>query len=410
MPRLENWLSSLSRQRGTSRWSNHDPEGHLVAKGTEELKRTALFEHHRALGAKIVPFAGWEMPVQYEGILAEHRRVRNQAGLFDLGHMGQVDVTGPDALEFLQYTTTSDVGNLAPGGAKYGLLPNDSGGVVDDIIVYRYPKGETGYMVVVNASNTDKDVAWWEELRERRSDLDVDLRDVSRDIGMIAIQGPLAAAIVRKLTDEPIDDISNFSWRNAVVAGLDVKMARTGYTGEDGFEFYASQADTPTLWDALLDAGKDEGIGAIGLGARDTLRLEARMPLYGQELGDDISPYEAGLGWAVSLNKGDFVGRQSMESVKAASAPRRTVGFATTERSATPRSHCAVHVDGREIGHVTSGTYSPSLDRNIGLALIERDYAGIDKPLQIIVRDKAVNAVQIRTPFYKRDDKAQRST
>lgn len=373
--------------------------------GTEGLKRTALFSSHHDLGAKIVPFAGWEMPVQYEGILAEHKRVRTRAGLFDLGHMGQVDVTGPDALEFLQYTTTNDVATLGAGDAKYGLLPNDDGGVVDDIIVYRYPAGEKGYMVVVNASNTDKDVAWWAELRERRRDLDVVVRDISLEVGMIAIQGPLAARIVGEITDEPIDDIPYFSWRNAVVAGLEVKMARTGYTGEDGFEFYASQADTVRLWTALLDAGKDDGIGPIGLGARDTLRLEARMPLYGQELGDDISPYEAGLGWAVSLKKGDFVGKGPMESVKAAGAPRRTVGFATTERSASPRSHCAVHVDGHEIGHVTSGTFSPSLGQNIGLALIEREHAGIDRPLQIIVRDKAVNAVQIKIPFYKRDDK-----
>lgn len=372
---------------------------------TEGLKRTALYERHRALGAKLVPFAGWEMPVQYEGILGEHKRVRSKAGLFDLGHMGQVVVTGPDALEFLQYTTTNDVETLAPGDAKYGLLPNDDGGVVDDIIVYRNPVGEEGYMVVVNASNTDKDVTWWKELQERRSDLDVDIRDISLDIGMIAIQGPHAAKIVSSMTDEPIEQIPYFSWRNAVVAKLRVKMARTGYTGEDGFEFYASQDDTAALWDALLAAGKDDGIGPIGLGARDTLRLEARMPLYGQELDEDISPFEAGLGWAVSLKKGDFVGKQSMESVKAAGAPRRTVGFKTTERSASPRTHCAVYHDGREIGHVTSGTFSPSLGKNVGLALIDREYAGIDKPFQIIVRDKAVNAVQIKTPFYKRDDK-----
>ncbi len=371
----------------------------------DELKRTALYEHHMALGAKVVPFAGWEMPVQYEGILAEHKRVRTQAGLFDLGHMGQVDITGPDALEFLQYTTTNDVASLAPGDAKYGLLPNDNGGVVDDIIVYRYPEGEEGYMVVVNASNTDKDVSWWKELRGRRSDLDVAIRDISPEIGMIAIQGPLAGQIVAKLTDEPIDEIPYFSWRDAVVSGISVKMARTGYTGEDGFEFYANQSDTVRLWDALLDGGKDAGLGPIGLGARDTLRLEARMPLYGQELGDDISPYEAGMGWAVSLKKGDFVGRQVMEAVKAHGAPRRTVGFVTTERSASPRSHCAVQLAGREIGHVTSGTYSPSLGQNIGLALIGREYAGIDQPLQIMVRDKAVNAVQVKTPFYKRDDK-----
>lgn len=378
------------------------PEDDVASTETGQLKRTALYEQHKALGAKIIPFAGWEMPVQYEGILAEHKRVRSKAGLFDLGHMGQVEVTGPDALPFLQYTTTNDVSSLEPGDAKYGLLPNDDGGVVDDIIVYRNPAGGTGYMVVVNAANTDKDVAWWEELRERRSDLDVTLRNISQEIGMIAIQGPLASEIVRKITDEDIQGIPYFSWRNAVVAGVPAKMARTGYTGEDGFEFYADQGDTVAIWTALLETGRDQEIAPIGLGARDTLRLEARMPLYGQELGDDISPYEAGLGWAVSLKKGDFVGKQSMEAVKAAGALRKTVGFVTTERSASPRSQCAVHVDGRKIGYVTSGTYSPTRGQNIGLALIERGYAGVDKPLQIIVREKTVNAVQVKTPFYKR--------
>jgi len=375
----------------------------LTDSATGQLKRTALFEQHEALGAKIVPFAGWEMPVQYEGILAEHKRVRSGVGLFDLGHMGQVEVTGPDALEFLQYTTTNDISGLAPGDAKYGLLPNDNGGVVDDIIVYRSPEGEPGYMVVVNAANTDKDVAWWEELRQRRLDLDVNLDDISHKLGMIAIQGPLASQVVGKITDERIDDIPYFSWKNAEVAGVNAKIARTGYTGEDGFEFYATQDDTVAIWSALLTAGQEEGIAPIGLGARDTLRLEAGMPLYGQELGDDISPYEAGLGWAVSLKKGEFVGKEQMQSVKSAGAPRRTVGFMTTERSASPRSHCAVQLDGREIGYVTSGTFAPSLGQNIGLALIDREYAGIDKPLQIIVRDKAVNAVQVKTPFYKRE-------
>ena len=375
----------------------------MTDSATGQLKRTALFEQHEALGAKIVPFAGWEMPVQYEGILAEHKRVRSGVGLFDLGHMGQVEVTGPDALEFLQYTTTNDISGLAPGDAKYGLLPNDNGGVVDDIIVYRCPEGEPGYMVVVNAANTDKDVAWWEELRQRRLDLDVNLDDISHKLGMIAIQGPLASQVVGKITDERIDDIPYFSWKNAEVAGVNAKIARTGYTGEDGFEFYATQDDTVAIWSALLTAGQEEGIAPIGLGARDTLRLEARMPLYGQELGDDISPYEAGLGWAVSLKKGEFVGKEQMQSVKSAGAPRRTVGFMTTERSASPRSHCAVQLDGREIGYVTSGTFAPSLGQNIGLALIDREYAGIDKPLQIIVRDKAVNAVQVKTPFYKRE-------
>ncbi len=367
------------------------------------LKQTALLDRHKALGARIVPFAGWEMPVQYEGILAEHKAVRTRAGLFDLGHMGQVSVTGPDALAFLQFTTTNDVSTLAPGEAKYGLLPNETGGVVDDIIVYRMPEGQDGYMVCVNASNTDKDVAWWLELRARRSDLDLTLRDVSPELGMIAIQGPLAESIVKKVTEAPVESIDYFSWKDGVVDGVEAKIARTGYTGEDGFEFYADNDEIGRIWDALLDAGAEDGIAPIGLGARDTLRLEARMPLYGQELDDDISPYEAGLGWAVSLTKGDFIGREPMEQVKSEGPKRRTVGFTTLGRSSAPRSHCAVEVDGREVGFVTSGSYSPTLEQNIGLALVEREVAGVGKPLQIIVRDKPVEAVQVKTPFYKRE-------
>ncbi|MBA2467986.1 MAG: glycine cleavage system aminomethyltransferase GcvT [Chloroflexia bacterium] len=378
-------------------------KGEGVEDQDESLKQTALLDRHKALGARIVPFAGWEMPVQYEGILAEHRAVRSVAGLFDLGHMGQVEISGPDALDFLQYTTTNDVGTLEPGEAKYGLLPNERGGVVDDIIVYRNPEGQDGYMVCVNASNTDKDVAWWRELRDRRSDLDVTVRDISPELGMIAIQGPTAVTIVKRVTDAPVDDIEPFSWRIGTIAGVEIRIARTGYTGEDGFEFYASNDQIGQIWDALMEAGTDLGIQPIGLGARDTLRLEARMPLYGQELDDDISPYEAGLGWAVSLTKGDFVGRDEMEKLKSEGPKRRTVGFTTVGRTGAPRSHCPVALDGEEIGVVTSGTYSPTLEKNIGLALIEREYAGVGKPLQIIVRGKPVEAVQVKTPFYKRD-------
>jgi len=366
------------------------------------LKQTALLDRHKALGARIVPFAGWEMPVQYEGILAEHKAVRTAAGLFDLGHMGQVTVEGPDALPFLQYTTTNDVGTLGPGEAKYGLLPNERGGVVDDIIVYRNPEGHDGYMVCVNAANVDRDVAWWQELRERRSDLDVTVRDVSPELGMIAIQGPRAEAIVARVTDAPVQDIDFFSWREAVIAGVEARIARTGYTGEDGFEFYAPNEQIGEIWDALMEAGESDGLAPIGLGARDTLRLEARMPLYGQELADDISPYEAGLGWAVSLDKGDFVGREAMATVKAEGPKRRTVGFTTIGRTGAPRSHNPVAIDGQEIGVVTSGTFSPTLGQNIGLALIDRTYAGVGKPLQVVVRGKPVDAVQVKTPFYKR--------
>lgn len=352
----------------------------------------------------MVSFAGWNMPIQYTGILAEHRAVRTAAGLFDLGHMGQVSFAGPDALAFLQWTTTNDVSALEPGKAHYALLPNETGGVVDDIIVYRQPEGQDGYMVVVNASNRERDVAWWEELRSRRDDFDVGIQDISNELGMLAIQGPVAETITSRTVDIDLSGIDNFSWRRADVAGVSTMIARTGYTGEDGFEFYAANEDIGIIWDALLKAGEQDGLVPVGLGARDTLRLEARMPLYGQELGDDISPYEAGLGWAVKLDAKEFVGREPMAQVKAAKPPRKAVGFTTVGRTAAPRSHCPVIVDGKDVGYVTSGAFSPTLQKNVGLALISREFAGVGKSLQIDVRGKLIDAEQVKTPFYKRDD------
>ncbi len=366
-------------------------------------RRTALYQNHLDLGARMVSFAGWEMPIQYTGILAEHRAVRSAAGLFDLGHMGQVEFTGPDAASFLQWTTTNDITTLEPGKAQYSLLPNEQGGAVDDIIVYRRPEGEAGYFVVVNAANHERDVAWWQELRSRRSDLDVTIRDLSDRLGMIAIQGPNAERITAKVTDADLESIEYFSWAHATVAGVDAMVARTGYTGEDGFEFYASNDDIVTIWEALLASGEQDGLIPVGLGARDTLRLEARMPLYGQELGDDISPYEAGVGWAVKLDAGDFVGHDRMAETRANKPRRRTVGFTTIGRSGAPRSHCRVMMDGHEIGYVTSGAFSPTLEKNVGLALIEREHAGVGKPLQIEIRGKLVDAEQVKTPFYKRE-------
>jgi len=369
----------------------------------ETLKRTALYDRHKQLGARLIPFAGWEMPVQYQGIIAEHNAVRNNAGLFDLGHMGEFLVTGPDALAFLQYTTTNDLSTLEPGQAKYTLLSNEQGGVIDDLIVYRNPEGEDGYTVVMNASNAERDVAWWNDVWSRREDFNVTLRDISADTGMVAIQGPTAAAITARVTDTDLTTVEEFTWVNAIVAGVPAKLARTGYTGEDGFEIYAENGRIGEIWDGLMDAGKEDGLVPVGLGARDTLRLEARMPLYGQELGDDISPYEAGLGWAVNLDKGDFIGREKMVEVKANKPANRTVGFKLVGRGGSPRTHYPVMVDGGEVGEVTSGAMSPTLGENIGLARIRREYAGVGKPLQIMIRNKPVEAIQVKTPFYKRE-------
>lgn len=369
---------------------------------TDDVKLTPLYDRHLALGARLIPFAGWMMPVQYKGIIHEHKVVREKAGLFDLGHMGQVEVDGADALAFLQYVATNDVSKLEPGQAQYALLTNENGGVVDDIIIYRPNEGE-GYFVCVNASNKDKDVAWMQQWAAARSDLDVSVTDISDQTGMIAIQGPDSERIMTPLVSTPIADLDYFSWIPNSIAGLPVRLARTGYTGEDGFEVYSSIDDIGVIWDAIYDAGQDYGLEAIGLGARDTLRLEARMPLYGNEMDDVISPLEAGLGWAVKLDKGDFIGRDALAAQKAAGVPRKTVGFVIEGRSAAPRSHYPLSVDGRDVGFVTSGAFSPTLDQNLGLGLVDADVAGIGKPIDVIIRDRAIPAKQVKTPFYKRE-------
>lgn len=350
----------------------------------------------------MVDFAGWYMPVQYTGIIDEHRAVRNAAGLFDLGHMGQVDVQGADALSFVQYVHSNDASILGPGDAQYGLLLYPDGGVVDDIIVYRRPSG-VGYFVVINASNIEKDVAWLTDRLADRPDLDVQMRNISDETGMIALQGPNAVAIVAGISSVDLAPMNYFSARETTIAGIPCMAGRTGYTGEDGWEFYCPIDRVGELWDAIMEAGQPHGIQPIGLGARDTLRLESRMPLYGNELGPDINPLEAGLGWAVKLDKGEFVGSDAIAAAKATKSGRRAVGFKMVERGGVPRSHYDVQVDGRVVGQVTSGTSSPTLGENIGLALIEREYAGVGKPLEIVIRGKPVAAEQVRTPFYKRD-------
>ena len=366
-----------------------------------EPKRTPLAQRNIDLGARMVDFAGWYMPVQYSGIIDEHNTVRNAAGLFDLGHMGQVDVAGPDALAFLQYVATNDVSVLAPSEAQYSMLLYPDGGVVDDIIIYRRPSG-VGFFVVINAANADKDMAWLHEQRAARADLDVTVTDISDETGMIALQGPQAAEIVAGLSSVDLSDQPYFSCRETTIAGISCLAGRTGYTGEDGWEFYCAIDRVGDLWDALLAAGGTYGLKPIGLGARDTLRLEARMPLYGNEISAEINPLDAGLRWVVKLNKGDFIGRDALARYREAGVKRSTVGFKMVERGGVPRSHYDVQVDGRDVGFVTSGTSSPTLGENIGLAVVEKDVAGTGKPLDIMIRGKAVRAEQVKLPFYKR--------
>jgi aminomethyltransferase len=369
---------------------------------TGELRQTALNAAHRRMGAKMVEFGGWDMPVRYSGDLEEHRGVRGAAGLFDLGHMGQVVISGPDALTYLQWLVTNDMATLSEGSSRYALLCQPDGGVIDDLFIYRLPER---WFVVVNAANRERDVAWMRERRAEHPEWDVTIDDVTDQTGMLALQGPQAEAILASLTPADLASLPYFDVVESTVLGVPTIIGRTGYTGEDGFELYFPIAESEKLWDGILAAGKPAGLLPIGLGARDTLRLEAKMALYGHELTEEINPLEAGLSWAVNFDKGDFIGRDALVRVRDEKPARRLVGFAMVERGGAPRAGYEVQVAGRTVGHVTSGTHSPTLGQSIGLALIERAAAGVGKPLDVIIRGKAVRAEQVKTPFYKRPGK-----
>jgi len=369
---------------------------------TGDLRQTALNAAHRRMGAKMVEFGGWDMPVRYSGDLEEHRAVRTAAGLFDLGHMGQVTVSGPDALPYLQWLVTNDMASLPAGTSRYALLCKPDGGVLDDLFIYRLPGR---WFVVVNASNRERDVAWMQERRAGHPEWDVMVADISGQTGMLALQGPRAEAILGRLTPADLTALPYFDAIEAPVLGVPTIIGRTGYTGEDGFELYFPIAESERLWDAILDAGRPDGLLPIGLGARDTLRLEAKMALYGHELTEAINPLEAGLGWAVNFDKGDFIGRAALLKVRDNKPVRRLVGFRMTERGGAPRAGYELQVAGATVGQVTSGTHSPTLGQSIGLALVDRAVAGVGKPLDVIIRGKPVHAEQVKTPFYKRPGK-----
>jgi len=371
---------------------------------TETAKRTPLYAEHQKLGARMIPFGGWDMPVQYTGIIEEHRAVRNAAGIFDLGHMGQARVSGPDAERFVQSVATNDLNRIPEGLAQYSILCRPSGGTVDDIFVYRLPNS---LFICLNASNTDKDIAWLQE-HQRASGMDATVEDVSDRYGMLAVQGPRAIGIAQRLTDTDLSALPRFGVVEATVNGAPTIVGRTGYTGEDGVELYPPIDRVVDLWRKLLAVGTPEGLAPIGLGARDTLRLEAKMALYGHELTEEINPLEAALSWAVAFDKDDFVGRDALLGVKEAGGPaRRLVGFKMIGRG-IPRADYPVAVNGETVGSVTSGGYAPTLDANIGLALVRRDVAGIGKPLDIIIRNQPVAAEQVRTPFYRRPEATEK--
>lgn len=356
------------------------------------MKKTPLYEKHCALGAQMIDFGGWMMPVQYSGILEEHEQVRRAAGLFDVSHMGEIMVRGKGAFAYLQKLVTNDLLGAVRGRIIYSPMCYPDGGVVDDLLIYKLSEEE--YLLVINASNTDKDFAW---LKENLID-EVEIADYSPQYAQIAIQGPKAQEILQRLTDFPLEKIRFYYFQdNVSVSGISAIVSRTGYTGEDGFEIYLPPEKAGSLWDELLRVGRPLGLVPIGLGARDTLRFEVALPLYGHELSATITPLEAGLGRFVKLSKADFIGREALIRQNEEGPKRKLIGLEMTGRGVA-RNGYPVKYQGKEIGYVTTGSYAPSLKKNLGLALVDADFSG-DK-LEIIIRGKGVEAAVIPYPFY----------
>ena len=363
------------------------------------LKQTPLNQVHRQLGARMVDFGGWDMPVQYSGVIDEHLATRQAAGLFDVSHMGEVGVRGPGALAFIQHLTINDAARLVDGQVQYSAMCYPEGGVVDDVTLYRF--GNDHYMFCVNASNTDKDFAWMQKVLAEGDFGAVELTNLSAEYAQLALQGPKADAILAQLTDADLGGISFYHFAEGQVSGVPTIISRTGYTGEAGFELYFAADQAEHLWQALSAAGEVYGLKPCGLGARDTLRLEMKYALYGHELSDAISPLEGGLGWITKLDKGDFVGRDALLQQKAAGVPRRLVGLEMTAPG-IPRADYPVFAGEREVGVITSGTMSPSLKLGIALALVSPDCAAVGTELQIGIRSRKVGARVAKTPFLKK--------
>lgn len=362
------------------------------------LRRTPLFEIHRQLGGKMVPFAGWEMPVQYSGIIDETKATRTKATLFDISHMGQILVTGSDAGQFLQHMVTNDVARLRDNQAQYAFLCREHGGTVDDILVYRLT--DSRYLLVVNAANADKDFDWLTE--QRQGNVQVD--NLCAVEGQLALQGPAAIEVLSKLTEADLGSIKYFRFLPEVeVAGVKCLVSRTGYTGEDGFEIYSGRKHLALLWEALLDAGKTVGLIPAGLGARDVLRLEAGLPLYGHELDEDITPLEAGQDFFVKLGKEeDFIGKAALQEQVSTGLTRQLVGFETLER-VIPRSGYDIYHQGDKMGQVTSGSFSPTLGKVIGFGFVKPKWSTTGTQIEIQVRGRMAKAQVVPLPFYRRE-------
>ena len=357
-------------------------------------KRTPLYDLHRELGAKLIDFGGWEMPVQYSGILEEHKAVRQRVGIFDVSHMGEFEVTGGGATAFLQRLTPNDVSRLTDGHAHYSAFLTEKGTFVDDLLVYR--RGADSYMLVVNAANTPKDFAW----ASTRAEGDAHVANKTDDYALLSVQGPKAGALVDRVAAERVTDLPYYSFKTTRVLGEPALVSRTGYTGEDGFEIYLESASAEKVMRKLLEEGRAFGILPCGLGARDTLRLEAKMALYGNDIDETVTPWEADLGWTVKMQKGDFIGRDALARQKEEGVPRKLVGFEMVDRGIASHGYAAKTASGP--GIVTSGTHSPTFGKPIGLALLPAAAAAVGVEFTVDIRGRAAAARVVPTPFYKR--------
>lgn len=361
------------------------------------MKKTPLYDEHLRLGGKIVEFAGWQMPVQYSGVVAEHVAVRERVGLFDVSHMGEIWVTGPSAEKALEYMTCNKVSSLYDGKAHYSAILNECGGVVDDIIVYRCDKER--FLICVNASNADKDFEW---LRSHNP-TDAKIRNASAEYGQIAVQGPRALELVTPLVQgADLSTLTYFHFVECQILNSPVIVARTGYTGEDGVEIFVKAEKTADLWRLLLEHGAGLGVLPCGLGARDSLRLEAALPLHGHELAEDITALESGLGWIVKFDKGDFIGKEALLTQKEAGLPRKLVGFHLDEAGIARQGDIVNTPEGKEIGSVASGTKTPTVNKALGMAFVETPYTALDTKLTFVVRGRAIAGHVVQLPFYKR--------
>jgi aminomethyltransferase len=362
---------------------------------TVTAKKTPLYDRHIEAGGKIVEFAGYFMPVQYEGIIAEHEHVRNKAGIFDLTHMGEIEITGENAPAFANHIITNDVASLPTGGIVYTAICREDGGILDDALAYRK---DNGVYLVVNAVNKDKIYNWM--LKQSKDWRDIKLEDLSDQTALIAVQGPDAEKIVQKITPIDLSGMEYYTFTTGKILNTEGIISRTGYTGEDGFEIYTDYDSAESIWDKLITEGKPYDLKPIGLGARDTLRLEAKYVLYGHELGENINPLEAGIKFAVNFDKENFIGKDALLKINEEKPARKLIGFELLKPGVPRKDYLVQDRTGREIGLVTSGTHSPTLKKSIGLALVERESVKRGDEINVIIRNKETPAKVIKTPFY----------